>query len=378
VNVSLDVSAVPPEPAGAGRYTLELASALVDRDDVDLLLVARRADAARWLSVGGGRAGVVPAAPTARPLRLAWEQVRLPRLLRHRRPDVHHAPHYTMPERSPVPVVVTVHDCTFFDHPEWHERSKVAFFRRAIRLAASRAAVVVCVSETTARHLRAVCAVSGPVVVAPHGVDASRFSPEPAPADAAALRSLGLDQGRRFVLFVGTVEPRKDVATLVRAFAAVADADDDVALVVAGGTGWGGGATEEAVAAASRHAGRIVRTGYVPDDAVPALLRAATVVAYPSLEEGYGLPALEALACGAPLVTTSGTAMAEMAGPAALLVPPGDADALAAALAAVLGAGRDDPAVAERRKAGFGVAAERTWEASAARHVEAYRMAMRA
>ena len=114
-----------------------------------------------------------------------------------------------------------------------------------------------------------------------------------------------------------------------------------------------------------------MRTGYLPDAAVPALLRQAAVVAYPALEEGFGLPVLEALACGAPLVTTEGTAMAELAGGAALLVPPGRAAPLAEALGAALDEGRGT----ERRGLGLAVAAERTWEASVLEHVRAYALA---
>jgi glycosyltransferase involved in cell wall biosynthesis len=377
VRISLDVTAVPASPAGAGRYALELASALADVRDLGVLFVARRADGARWRGIAPDDT-VAAVAPAARPLRLAWEQLALPGLLRRSHLDVHHSPHYTMPERARLPVVVTVHDTTFFDHPEWHERTKVALFRRAIRVAAQRAAVVVCVSDTTARHLSAVCEVAVPIVVAPHGVDHRRFAPRPpAPgADAAVLEGLGLDAARPFILYVGTVEPRKDVASLVRSFARVADVNPDVVLVVAGRPGWGGGPLEVALAETERHRARIVRLGYVPDDAVPALLRRAAVVAYPSLAEGYGLPALEALACGAPLVTTAGTAMAELAGDAAVLVPPADPDALAGALVSVLEAGRTDPAVKARIELGFSIAAARTWAASASRHFEAYRMAL--
>jgi glycosyltransferase involved in cell wall biosynthesis len=386
--VSLDVSAVPESPAGAGRYTLELATALLERPEVALTLVSRRHDHRRWealvAAAGGptgttaGQAGTVAAvAPGPRPLRLVWEQVGLPGYLRRAAPDVHHGPHYTMPERTGRPVVVTVHDCTFFDHPEWHERSKVLLFRRAIRVAARRADAVVCVSATTAERLAEVCPVSAPVVVAPHGVDHRRFSPGEAEAgaDDGALRGLGLDPDRPMILFVGTMEPRKNVPALVRAFERIADAHPDAVLVLAGQRGWGADEVERAVLAAERHLDRIVRTGYVPDQAVPALLRKAAVVAYPSLAEGYGLPALEALACGAPLVTTSGTAMAELAGDAALLVPPGDTEDLAAALDAVLSDG--DGRVAERRRLGLAVAAARTWASSAERHVEAYRRACR-
>ena len=374
LRLTLDVSAVPATPAGAGRYTLELAAALADRDDVDLTLVSRRADGERWQTLADHHDGsrVLATAPTPRPLRLAWEQVALPGVLRRAGPDVHHGPHYTMPRRSPVPVVVTVHDCTFFDHPEWHERSKVAVFRRAIKQAARRADAVVCVSRTTAERLSELFPVSGPVVVAPHGVDHARFGPEePSPgADADALVELGIDPDRPYVLHVGTLEPRKDVPGLVRAFDRVAAAHPDALLVIAGHRGWGAEDVARAVDS-SAYRERMVRTGYVKDPAVPALLRRAAAVAYPSLEEGYGLPALEALACGAPLVTTEGTAMAELAGPAALLVPPGDPGALAGALEVLLSGGGS--AAAERRRLGLEVAAERTWAASAERHMEAYR-----
>ena len=367
--LSLDVSAVPAHPGGAGHYTVALARGLAGRHDVDLTLVARAGDEARWALPGVALRAVVP---SSRPARLAFEQFGLPTVLRSIGVEVHHGPHYTMPGRSPVPCVVTVHDCTFFDHPEWHLRSKAAFFRRAIRRAAVRAGAVVCVSQVTADRLHALCAVRVPVVVAPHGVDHVRFTPsEPEPGgDRDLLDALGVPTNRPLVAFVGTLEPRKGVAPLVAAFDLLADSEPDAVLVLAGQTGWGLTQVERALAEA-RHADRIVRTGYLPDDAIPALLRQASVVACPALEEGFGLPALEALACGAPLVTTEGTAMAEFAAGAALLVPPGDVTSLAGALRAAL----DDGRRSERYDLGIAVAAQRTWEASVARHLEAYALA---
>ncbi len=370
LDLSLDVSAVPIHPGGAGQYTLALARGLVARPDVNLTLVARRGDAPRWEAIGAAQ--VRSDVPSSRPGRLAFEQVGLPAVLRAAGVTLHHGPHYTMPARSPVPCAVTIHDCTFFDHPEWHLRSKAAFFRRAIRRAALRADVLICVSGVTAERLAANVTVRAPVVVAPHGVDHDRFSPsDPSPgADGALLSELGVPVDRPLVAFVGTLEPRKGVVPLIQAFDALASSRPDVVLVLAGQAGWGMAETEQALAAA-RHAERIVRTGYLPDAAVPALLRQAAVVAYPALEEGFGLPALEALACGAPLVTTEGTAMAELAGAAALLVPPGSVAPLADALETALDQGRDS----ERRAHGFAVAAARTWRASVDDHLRAYALA---
>ena len=251
------------------------------------------------------------------------------------RVDLWHGPHYTAPLRVRIPTVVTVHDLTLLEHPEWHERPKALFFGRMIPAAVARAVVCVCVSRHTAERLAAVLppvhgAREREVVVIPHGVDHARFHPVPdARADLAVLDALGVRPP--YVAFLGTIEPRKDVSSLVRAFATVASSRPELRLVLAGGMGWDAGPVHSAIAA-SGVAHRIVRTGYVRDDVVAPLLRRAAVVVYPSLEEGFGLPALEALACGAPLVTTAGSSIEEFVGDAALLVPPGDVGALAAAI----------------------------------------------
>ncbi len=372
LRLSLDVTAVPARPMGAGRYTLDLAAALASRDDVDLTLVSRANDAERWRELGPA-ATVESAAPGHRPARLAWEQAVQPHLLSRLGVEVHHSPHYTMPEHATVPRVVTIHDLTFFDHPEWHQRSKVTVFRRAIRVAARHAEALVCVSEATAARLMGRFSPAGPVHVVRHGVDHVRFRPEePVPgADAHILDHLRITPP--YVAFIGTFEPRKDVPTLIRAFDRMCSAHRGLRLVLAGEPGWGRAAVEAALKEAHQPE-RVIRAGYVPDAAVPALLRQATAVAYPSLVEGFGLPALEALACGTPLVTTRGSAMQEVAEGAALLVDPGDREGLAGALDMVV---RGDDALAGRRSRGLAVAARHTWAASAAGHLEAYRAACR-
>lgn len=368
----LDVSAVPSEPRGAGRYIVELARHLaqLDASDLDLVLLTRRDDADRWADFARVRAAV----PEARPVRLAWEQGRGAHVARAEAIDVWHGPHYTVPLHLRTPRVVTVHDLTLLEHPEWHVSAKARFFGHMIPAAVQRAAVSVCVSHHTARRLDAVVPVRGgdpprDVVVIPHGVDHERFRPDPDPStDLAALAALGVRPP--FVAFVGTIEPRKDVPSLVQAFARVASAEPDLRLVLAGGVGWDAAPVHDAIAT-SGVAHRIVRTGYVDDDVVPALMRRAAAVVYPSLEEGFGLPALEALACAAPLVTTAGSSIEEFVGDAALLVPPGNPERLADALRRCL----DPECAAELAERGPAQAAPYTWDAAARAHLDVYRRA---
>jgi glycosyltransferase involved in cell wall biosynthesis len=374
VRVLLDVSAVPAQPVGAGVYTVELARGLGRLDDVELVLLTRRGDAARWGEWAPG-ATIVAEVPDARPARLAWEQTRAPSVADRHDVAVWHGPHYSMPVRLGVPAVVTIHDLTFFDHPEWHERAKVLFFRRMIRAAAARAAALVCVSEFTAQRLRAVCAPAGSTTVIPHGVDHDRFHPAAdAAADAVGDRALLAAHGIRepFIGFVSTLEPRKNVPGLVRAFAAIAAEHPEVQLVLGGGAGWGLEAVRQAIEA-SGVATRIARPGRLSDAAVAALYRRAAVVAYPSFAEGFGLPALEALACGAPLVTSTGSALGEVVGDAAITAAPGDDAALADALRAALA-----PSTATRlRAAGPARAHAFRWETSVAAHVACYKSVVR-
>jgi len=369
VRVALDVSAVPARVAGAGRYVVEVASRL-GRAGMTPALVARRDDAARWRDWCPG-AEVAAVVPSARAVRLAYEAWALGTSAVARGADVWHGPHYTMPHRGSTPTVVTVHDLTFFTHPEWHERRKVAFFTRAVRYASRRARVLVCVSETTARDLDRLVDDHAPVVVAPHGVDLDRFSRD-ASRDRDHLVGAGLPVDTAYLFFVGTFEPRKGLDVLVAAFTELAGSHPGLELWLAGQPGWGAGALERALADHPARA-RIRRLGFVDDDLLAALLRGARAVVYPSRAEGFGLPVLEALACGAPVVTSTDTVMAEVAGGNATLARAGDPDDLARALDEVLRSGLDDAAAARRRAR----AELFTWDRSIALHRQAYERALR-
>ena len=373
MRVALDVSAVPVRVAGAGRYVVELARRL-PRRDVATTLVSRRDDVARWRELAPNAATVHGLVPRGRVARLAYEAWVLGATRTARDVDVWHSPHYTMPHRGASPTVVTVHDLTFFTNPEWHERAKVAFFRRAIDYSVRHARVVVCVSEFTARVLREVVSVEVPVVVAPLGVDLERYCVDGDRAlDEVALTPYRLSRDVPVVLFVGTAEPRKGLDVLLNAFEALARDDADVELWLVGQSGWGLGALEEQL---GRHpyAPRIRRLGFVDDDALPALYRRASVVAYPSRGEGFGLPVLEAMACGAVVVTSRATVMADVAGGEANLVTAGDELELAAALARALAL--DDRERRERAARARERAELFTWDACVERHLDAYRRAI--
>ena len=376
LELGLDLTAVPSNPVGAGRYSIEIARALARRSDVSTTLFVRGADRARWevLRLEHHQTVRLRAnAPRSRPLRMMYAEFGLGLDASRAVPDleVFHGPHYQMPRALSVPAVVTVHDLTFVDHPEWHERSKVLLFRRAMQYSAAHARLIVCVSHHTARRFSEHFHPAGEVRVITHGVDHARFHPTfDTMADDAVIGALGVHVP--YLVHVGTLEPRKNIPNLIRAFDVVADHYPDLSLVLAGQLAWGRHELMGAVAA-SRHANRIIQLGYIRDESVAPLLRRALAVAYPSIEEGFGLPALEALACGSPLVTTLGSVMAEFAGEAALCVDPDDVDALASALLETIAGG---PAVDARREQGIVRARAFTWERSAQLHLEAYRAAL--
>lgn len=372
MRVLIDATAVPADRGGVGRYVDELVPEL-DRAGTDLVLAVQSRDVAHYRDLApGGRVVAAPPAIVRRPVRMAWEQTALPGLARRVRADVLHSPHYTMPLAARTPVVVTLHDATFFSTPELHLRTKAVFFRAATRLAVRRAAGLIVPSRATRDEVSTAtrCA-PGRMTVAYHGVDHARFHPVDR-AERDRVRAT-LDIGDRpYVAFLGTLEPRKNVPALIRAWArACADLPDPPALVLAGARGWDAAVDAALAQVPDRLTVRV--PGYLPLGDLPGFLAGATVLAYPSLGEGFGLPVLEAMACGATVLTTRRLSLPEVGGDAVAYCET-DVDSIAGGLRALL----DDPGHrGALATAAVARAADFTWAHAARTHLEAYEQAAR-
>jgi glycosyltransferase involved in cell wall biosynthesis len=361
VRVAVDLTSFLSPRTGVGVFATEIVTRLATRHDVELtgFAITWRGRGRLAELVPDGVA-VVDRPMPARPLRELWTRTDHPRVEpwigRH---DLVWGPNFVVPPTRAAELV-TVHDLTPLRFPELANAATLAYpalLRRAIRRGAWIHTPSAFVRDEVVAELGAP---PERVVAIHHGVRPTR------PGDGAAGRRLA--GGERYVLAVGTIEPRKDLPTLVRAFDALAEADAGLRLVVAGPDGWGADAMTDAVARA-RHRDRVVRLGWVGDDDREALVQGATVYCFPSVYEGFGLPPLEAMTAAVPVVATRAGAIPEVCRDGADLVPVGDADALAGALRRVLtDADHRDGLVARGRA----VAAGYRWEAAADAFVDLF------
>lgn len=359
LRVTLDATPLLGAVTGVGRVVQEVLPRLVRRDDLDLRAFAMTWRERQRLPDVVPPGVQVPSRPLpARPARRIWTHADHPRLRWWTGDvDVVHGTNYVVPPARPAAEVMTVHDLTCVRFPELCTTDTLqypALIRRALR----RGAWVHAPSHATADEVVATFdAEPERVVVVPLGVTRP---PADAPGDAHEGRRLA--NAERYFLALGTVEPRKGLPTLVAAFDEVVATHGDVRLVIAGPDGWGSTALEAALARHRGAAGRTVRLGWLDEGDRAHLLRGATALAYPSIYEGFGLPPLEAMAEGVPVLSTTAGSLPEVLGDGALLVAPEDPVALAAAMTAVL----DDEDERARLVAAGHERAERwTWDATA-------------
>jgi glycosyltransferase involved in cell wall biosynthesis len=353
MTIAFDVGPLRPNPAGVGVYVRSLAQALAQFQRGDFAYVGRRPDAE----------GLPEAVPSVlRSARLpysVWVEMLSPLAVRRARADLVHFTDGLVPLVRQRPTVVTVLDLSLVR--QWRTHRAVRYLRIPLVLAAPRLADrVIAISQATADEvMRLTGTAANKIDVIPL---APRASAKPAPPDAieSVTRRHGLSKGS-YLLVPGTIEPRKNHLRVVRAFEDLVRRHAlplEMTLVLAGSPGWKAATTLRAIDTSSARE-RIKVLGYVPEDDLAALMTDAAAIVYVSTYEGFGLPILEAMACGAPVVTSTVSSMPEAAGDAGILVDPFDPAAIAGGILSALDA--DDVA----RKRAMAHAATFTWDRTA-------------
>ncbi len=374
MHIGIDAHAIGAQQGGNETYISNLIIALAEADQENryTLYLASNPAAEQWR----GRFPnfeirlLPPPTPLVRvPVALAFE-------LRRRAVDVLHV-QFTAPPFCPVPVVATIHDLAFEHLPETFTRRGKTQLRMTVRRTAQRAARIATVSEFSRQDIiRTYQIAPEKVVVTWNGIEA-RFTPH-SPSDNEGAKQ-AVDVRRRygiskeFLLAVGSLQPRKNLVRLLRAYSRLRSTHPDFThqLVIAGRKLW---LAEEILAEIARQpwAGDVIVTGYVPDEELPAFYRAASALVYPSLFEGFGLPPLEAMACGTPVITSNTSSLPEVVGEAALLIDPYSETELAAAMLRIIA---DQPLRAQLQASGLKRAGLFTWRATAEKTLQLYREA---
>ena len=383
LRVGLNAAALAAPRTGIGNYIAHLQAALAASGDVELLsfvagnwhdgVAGAQQPVARGVVVHRLRSLAGPLLPLVRRLRHVRQQRDFARGAVRHAIEVYHEPNY-VPFEVDVPTVITVHDLSWLRHPETHPPDRVRWLMRAMPGAVARASAIIVDSNFTRVEMQAAFPRSAHRLHTVHlGVDRS-FHPREAKETTAALARLGLAHGE-YVLTVGTLEPRKNVEHVLDAYARLpARLRDRYALAVAGAPGWRAHRLTRQLRALAA-GGHVRFLAAVAQDDLPSLYAGAAAFVFPSFYEGFGLPPLEAMASGTPVLVSQRAALPEVVGDAAVMLDPEEAWLTAQRIEALL----DDPAsAAALRERGLRRAAQFTWSSCAQKTVAVYRAALQA
>ena len=365
MTVRIGIDARKLHDFGIGTYIRNLLRQLARLDQTtEFVLLSRPQDKAALTSLGENFRIVAESAGNYS----FTEQVKIPLALRREKVDLFHAPHYVLPPLVPCRSVVTIHDCIHLMFPQYlPNRLALRYARTSIAMAARRATRVMTVSETSKRDIIRFFGTEADKIDVIHNAYDERFD-EPREEEISRVRER-YQLHEDFVLYVGNVKPHKNLERLIEAFHLVrARGLDHVKLVMIGDDISKYAALRRAVHQHQLH--KYVRfLGYLPEGTLAAMYRLASVFVFPSLYEGFGLPPLEAMASGTPVVTSNVSSLPEVTGDAAVLVDPYDPAAIADGIARVL---TDDDLAAQMRVRGLARAHEFSWETSIRRVREIY------
>ncbi len=351
-----------PERSGIGQYTARLLEALAGRQDGWGYRLLHRRELHGRIPEGVLRSDTVRF-----PNKTLWMQVLLPLILSRLRLPLCHFTNFLAPVMAPCPYIVTIHDMSLFRHGGMHLRKSLWAVRTLLPMVAKRAAAIIAVSESARHEIVSVLGVPWEKVKTIHEAAGEGFRVLDQPAE---LRRVSAAYGLHdpFILSVCTIEPRKNLMRLLAAYARLRGAGRREQLLLAGQLGWKyEGLLREIDRLDLKSSVRIL--GYVPDADMPAIYNLAKVLAFPSLYEGFGLPILEAMACGTPVLTSDCSSMPEVAGEAAVLIDPRSRESLEAGLGRILS---DEPLQDRLREAGIRRAAQFSWSQAAAETTRLY------
>jgi glycosyltransferase involved in cell wall biosynthesis len=371
--VAIDARWAVRQINGISQYILQLASRIPALDsELSLTLLVDRAVASGHVPDGCEQAVLGSylgdGTPSARFYSPFWLNFEVPRYLSLYRVDLFHGANFVLPRTSPCRTVATVHDMSFFREPRVYGPLYQFYMRRQVRATVGRADALITISHRTRDDITELQGARPEFIEVIHcGVD-PRFRDQHPPSYLRRVKA-AFELPARYILHVGAIEEKKNLAAVLSASAAALSADLADGVVFAGRDGLGAAGIRR-LAAKLGLAGKARFLGYVPQDLLPGLYTLATLFVFPSHYEGFGLPVLEAMASGVPVIASSTSAIPEVAGDAAMLVDPADVNSLTQAVRAVL---TDAQIRIQLRDRGLSRVRLFSWDEAAARHVAAYR-----
>jgi glycosyltransferase involved in cell wall biosynthesis len=386
MRIGIDATALPARPVGAGNYIIQLIRAIARHNQNDhespgssqadqleffIFVQQSRVELLKVEESPGLNLVIVPDLSPFK--RILWEQVSFPRLAKSYQLDLLHCLHYTMPLAYRGRVVVTFHDMTFFLFPKFHTLPKRYFFRFFIRRSTRKAVALIADSESTRQDaIRLVGLPPEKIFTVRLGVTQEfRHVQDPFILDQARQK---YHLPQHFLLFVGMLEPRKNLPSLLQAYASIASQVQDYQMVIVGRKGW----MAEDIQDHARKLGisnRVHFTGYVEQEDLPLIYNMAQVFIYPSVYEGFGLPVLESMACGTPVITYNVSSMPEIVGDSGVLLSQYDTGTLAEALLELI----NHPDKRQHLSTnGLKRASIFTWDQTAEKTIEIYRRVLSA
>lgn len=370
LNVLIDFSQLPIQKVGVGVYGLNLILNLEDRPNIHYFVLVQDDDDSLDKCPSDFITLIKVNSNKFRKLsnRFFLEQFYIPYLVYKHKIDVVHSLHYSFPVLAKAKKVVTVCDMIFYKYPELHLKSKVLYFRFFIWLTTLFANKVICISESTRQDYLSYFKVPSELAaVVELGKDDSYHPDLDRQEINQLLKKYAIDG--EYILFIGTIEPRKNVSNLILAFERLIADGFPHSLVVVGKKGWHYDSIFHLVKERNL-TDRVIFTGFIEESEKPLFLAGASVFVYPSLYEGFGIPVLEALACGTPTITSNVSSMPEVAGDAALLVNPENLEEIYDAMKKVL---MDSSLRSELKARSLRQAANFSWEKTANMTIEVYR-----